>query len=273
MADVRNCFINTYHRKGKNDSNTSNCDIGLSKHINATHFRMISASIPNTGYSFTQENNKLRWFRFYDTGGGVMSTYITSNIKTEKQMDTVKRYTFAELLTKLNDQNSAIEFTTTDSYKIIAINKDNNDSYMIEANPKIGLPTDMTLTSNQTKQFSHMADLTSTKCVYVSSQTLVADTVCSENKGEKTTTDSCIFAQIQFSSANALGDLASYANTQTDWLPISNAEASIGEIQIRLLNDKFQGYDTNGVDSQFHMQFVNFNKQPNTNREIPFMPN
>ena len=77
-----------------------------------------------------------------------------------------------DLNTSLGDHDGALDFLTDGSYKL-QIRSNYNQTWAFESNTKLGLPAGATTDPNSTFDAPFMVDLAASKCVYLSSTTLV----------------------------------------------------------------------------------------------------
>ena len=263
--DVQLVFLSTRDKVAS--STTSRCQIPLHRPLTATHFKLVSADIPNSGYSFHGDDNTWKYFK---STSGQSTTYANSSSKGLIVFDLNKRYNITDLVSEINAAflrdgfSTEVSCSTNGSYKLSLTNLlqtgGDNDKWCFETNIKLGFPEEIRIPINTTITAPYMVDLASTKCVYLSSPTLVNNTITSYNNSKSVATSSSIIAKIAFNSANSIGDIASHMNYQTDFTKIQSSESNINEIEIVLLDDHFRPYSTNGIDSFLVFEFLNISQ-------------
>ena len=249
-VEIQKVFLST----GKNimGSSSSDCILRLSKPIRATHFRLINVTVPNSGYSFSDSNNKFHYS--FSNSSSVPGTLQTHTFLTNK------RYTIGDIVSELSTISNITVSHVNNSFKLTITHDSTSSSNFLHlpANQKIGLSTDRVIAKNSSITGSNYVYLASTSCVYLASPTLYSRSVCSVNVFEEGggQYSDCVISKIPFTSANSLGDIASYSQQSTNMMKISNGEIEISEIHIRLLTDDFKLYETFGLPSHVELDFI-----------------
>ena len=231
---------------------SSDAILKLSKPVRATHFRLINANIPNSGYSFKDSNKK-----FYYSFSNDATVPGTSQFH---EFSTTKRYTIGEICTELSTIAHITVTHLNNSFKLTIAHDNTSSSNFLHlpASSKLGISVNRVIAKGTQISCSNYVYLASTSCVYFASPTLYNRSVCSvnlfENNGSQYS--DCVVSKIPFTSANSLGDIASYNQQSTNMMKLSSGELEINEIHVRLLGDDFKIYETNGLSSNFEIDFI-----------------